>query len=278
MVIVNKEKCIGCRQCEGICHTHSIKVTECGVSIDNLLCSTCTQCIVICPVQALSWDNIESKKINADILPKPEQIKEFLKARRSIRKFKDKPIERNILEDIAIMSKYAPTNNYNIDVIIVDDQSLINELETECIKFIQRAYNVFYKHKIIFNFMKKITPAMNSTDKIKMERTLKRGNVFQGAPVLMILAADKRISHTELSSQYALYNMALYAQSLGIGSCISGAGKSILSRSKKAKKLLNLPKHKYIQAILFLGYSNINFRNKVEGIKPKIRFCTHKFQ
>ncbi|KOF55590.1 hypothetical protein AGR56_17055 [Clostridium sp. DMHC 10] len=182
------------------------------------MCSTCTQCIAICPVQALSWDNIESKKINADILPKPEQIKEFLKARRSIRKFKDKPIKRNILEDIAIMSKYAPTNNYNIDVIIVDDQSLINELETECIKFIQRTYNVFYKHKIIFNFMKKITPAMNSTDKIKMERTLKRSNIFQDAPVIMILVADKRISHTELSSQYALYNMALYAQSLGIGS------------------------------------------------------------
>lgn len=275
MITANLEKCVGCRQCEKICHTSSISIINNKVNIDKFLCSTCTQCIAVCPVQALSWNNTAPMNINYEILPKAEQIKEFLMHRRSVRKFKDKRIERKLLEDIALMSKYAPTNNYNIDVVIIDDQYLIKELEKACINFIKKMYCIFYKHKLIFNFMSKITPAINETDKIKIERTLKRGSIFQSAPALIILTADKRISHTELSSQYSLYNMALYSQTLGIGSCISGAGKSILSRNKIAKKLLNLQVHKEIQGILFLGYSDVSFKNKVEGIRPKIQWNSY---
>lgn len=272
MITVNQEKCIGCRQCERICHTNSIRINKNEILIDKFLCSTCTQCIAVCPVQALSWNNIEPQNINSDMLPKPEQIKEFFKQRRTVRKFKDKPIERRLLEDIAIMSKYAPTNNYSIDVIIIDEPYLINQLEEECIKFIKRMYSIFYKYKIVFNLMRKITPAMNIIDKIKTERTLKRGSIFQSAPALIILIADKRIPHTELSTQYSLYNMALYSQTLGLGSCISGAGKMILSRNKRIRKLLNLSTNKDVQGILFLGYRDVNFKNKVEGIRPQIQW------
>ena len=270
MITINQEKCIGCRQCENICHAGSISFSENKFKIDYSTCSTCTQCIAICPVKALSWDYIEAYNINSSILPKSEQIKEFLKERRSIRKFKNKPVEKAILQDIAVMSKYAPTNNYDIDIIIVEDKSLINELEKECLAFINRVYKIIYKPKVIFNMMKKITPAANVTDKIKMERILKRGNIFQNAPALIILIADSRIVHTELSCQYALYNMSLYSEALGLGSCISGSGKSILSKNKKVKGLLNIPDYKKIQGILFLGYPDVNFKNKVEGIKPKI--------
>lgn len=278
MITSNLEKCVGCRQCEKICHTSSISIINNKVNIDKFLCSTCTQCIAVCPVQALSWNNVLPLSVNYEILPKAEQIKEFLKHRRSVRKFKDKIVERKLLEDISLMSKYAPTNNYNIDVVIIDDQYLIKELEKECINFIKKMYCIFYKHKFIFNIMSKITPAINETDKTKIERTLNRGSIFQNAPALIILTADKRISHTELSAQYSLYNMALYSQTLGIGSCISGARKSILSRNKKAKKLLNLQAHKDIQGILFLGYSDINFTNKVEGIRLKIQWNSNKFE
>lgn len=272
MITINHEKCVKCSQCESICHTGSISLKENKIMIDYSLCSTCTQCIAICPAKALSWDNTEPQSIDITILPKSEQIKEFLTHRRSIRRFQKRPIERNLLGDIAVMSKYAPTNNYDIDVIIVDDQDLISKLEKECIDFIRRMYNIFYKPKIIFSLMSKLTPAMNHTDKIKTERTLKRGNIFQNAPALIILIADKRISHTELSCQYSLYNMSLYAQSLGIGSFVSGAGKMILSKSKRVKKLLNIPQNKDVQGILSLGYPNVNFKNKVEGIKPHIQW------
>lgn len=135
MVTVNQGKCIACKQCESICHTKSIRVEKDKIFIDKLLCSTCTQCIAVCPVQALSWNN---------------------------------------------------------------------------------------------------------------------------------------------SAQYSLYNMALYSQALGLGSCVSGAGKMILSRNKRIKRLINLTANKDVQGVLFLGYPNVNFKNKVEGIKPQIQWNANK--
>ncbi len=210
--------------------------------------------------------------MNTDLLPRPEQMQEFLKYRRSIRKFKDKAIEKDLLKSLANISKYAPTNNQEIDIIIVDDKPLIEQLESKCISFINKTYKIFYRPKIVFGLLRRIMPSINEIDKVKIERTLKRGNIFQNAPALIILLADSRIPHTELSCQYALYNISLYAQSLGLGTCISGAGKMVLSKNKKIRRLLGIPYNKRIMGILFLGYPDVKFPNKVEGIEPKIQW------
>ena len=60
MVIVEKDKCVGCGLCEKICHEQCIRLVNLKnyeeIEIDSSLCSTCTQCIAICPKQALSWN------------------------------------------------------------------------------------------------------------------------------------------------------------------------------------------------------------------------------
>ena len=117
-----------------------------------------------------------------------------------------------------------------------------------------------------------MTPAVNEIDKVKTCNTLKRGSIFHGAPALIMLIADPRIPHSELSCQYALYNMALMAQTLGIGSCVSGAGKMILSKNKEVSRKLNIPRNKRILGILFLGYPKVDFVRTVEGNFAPVRW------
>jgi hypothetical protein len=45
-----------------------------------------------------------------------------------------------------------------------------------------------------------------------------------------------------------------------------------LANDKKAKKILEIPISKKIQAVLFLGYPSLKYSNKVEGIGPRIDF------
>ena len=59
--------------------------------------------------------------------------------------------------------------------------------------------------------------------------------------------------------------MMLYAQVKGIGSCLWGAGKISLDRSKAARERLGLKKHEHILGILLLGYPAVQFANKVKG-------------
>ncbi len=272
MISINTSKCSSCKSCIHICHTGCISLKNDLPVLNHELCSTCTQCVAVCPEQAIMWKGYGGKEIVRELLPSSEQLKEFFKQRRSVRKFLETPIEKETLEKIALISKYAPTNNYSIDVIIVDNKDLIEQLEAEAITYIKKAYNRFYHSPFIFKLMKKLTPAFNDIDKAKIERTLQRGSIFQKARALIVLTADKRIVHTELSAQYGLYNMSLYAQSLGIGSCISGAGKSILSKSKSVKRLLHISADKHIIGILFLGYSKYRFPNKVDHLVPSIQW------
>jgi len=130
---------------------------------------------------------------------------------------------------------------------------------------------LFFKLNPLSLIIKWLTP-----DFKKIKPKLKSGGgkkeFFSGATALIIVIGDSRIRYTELSAQYFLYNMQLYAKTLGIGSRPSGGGKYFLAGSDAAKKILDIPRHKSIQAILFLGYPSIQYVNKAEGIAPDISF------
>lgn len=276
MITIDSSKCVRCGDCRSICHASAISHGSESIEIDYTLCSTCCQCIACCPAGALSWDGIKPRKIVRELLPEDESLIELLKARHSIRSFKDKPIEREKLEKICATAKLAPTNNYDIELIVVHDVETIAKLEEINLSYIKKVNRLIYKNPLIFKILKLLTTAVNDTDREKIKKTLTRGNIFQEAPVLIILAADPKIQHTEQSCQYVMYNMILTAQTIGLGSCISGAGKSILKKSKKAEKLLGIPKGKKIQGILFLGYPAVSFTKAVEGNLPKIKWIQKK--
>jgi Fe-S-cluster-containing hydrogenase component 2 len=271
MVTYDNSKCMQCALCIKTCHEYCISLTDGGIEIDHHLCSTCTQCIAICPNQALSWNNIPAKKINKDMLPTKAQLREFLKARRSERHFTKKKISRELLKEIAMMGKYSPTNNYDMDVIIVDSEEIIQKLGEICLKKSKRLYKLIYKPKIMRWIGKQVSPEYEKAE-VKFIESFKRKSFFSEATALIIIIGDPRIRLTELSAQYFLYNMQLYAKTLGIGSRQSNAGKMFLAKDKEAKKLLEIPKGKRIQAMLFCGYPALEYKNKVEGIKPRIYF------
>lgn len=149
--------------------------------------------------------------------------------------------------------------------VVVDDDEIIRELDRICTQFASRTYNIIYRPKMVFNLLRRITPALMLTDKVKIEAVLERGYTIQNPAAIVFIVGDRRIAHSEASAQYALYNMILYAQARGIGSCLWGGGKMSLDRSKAARKCLGLQKHEHILGALLLGYPAVKFRNKVAG-------------
>lgn len=265
MIVVDKDECTGCGLCVKICHEHCMALVDDTVRINYELCSTCTQCIAICPEQALSWDHLPPVACDETRLPSPEQLDELFKERRTIRFFKEDKIDRTLLEEIVGYGIYAPTNNYDLRAIVVDDEEIIGELDRILLKYVSRTYKVVFKPKIVFNLIRRMTPALQLKDKVKMESALERGHAFHRPPALVFIAGDKRIALSQASTQYALYNMILYAQAKGIGSCLWGAAEIFLDRSRAVRKRLGLQKHEHIIGALGLGYPAVKFRNKVAG-------------
>jgi len=277
MIVVDRDRCGACGLCAEICHEHCIAlVKENGgrsVQVDHALCSTCTQCIAICPRQALSWDRAPAVPYDWDRLPAAEQLDELFKQRRTIRRFDGRKIDRTLIAEIVGYGIYAPTNHYALRAIVVDDPAIMEALDGIVMRFVARVYDLLYRRRAVFNLVRTITPAINAKAKVKMEHGLAQGRTFDTLPAALVLVAgDRRVLLAVESAQYALYTMILYAQAKGIGSRINGGIPLVLDRSRAARERLGLGKREHILATVELGHPSVQFRNKVEGKKMSIEW------
>jgi Fe-S-cluster-containing hydrogenase component 2 len=273
MIEIDKSKCTACRRCADICHTQCISMQDGAASIDYRLCSTCCQCIAICPEGALTWDGKPPQEIKREKLPDYDSLLELLKARRTHRRYEDKPVEKDKLELICQGSRYAPTNVFIYELIVVTDQALIKRLEEIVLAFYDQADRMFFSHPFVVRMAKKITTAIDDVTERKFRLGMQHRQTFHHPPAMIFIVADHRIPYCEQSCQYITYNMILIAETLGLVSCILyGGGDRPLNRSKEARQLLGIEKSGRILGILGLGYPKITFERTFEGNYPMVHW------
>ena len=267
MIIIDKDKCNGCGLCEKICHEHCVTLPDNRPAINYDVCSTCAQCIAICPQKALSWDNQAPTAFDKTRLPSPDQLEELFQERRSTRFFKKDKIERGYLEEIVKSGIYAPTENFHLRAIIVDDEAILNELEQTLMKITSRINRFIFRPKLL-SVLARMTGLSHTylRSKAKVENAVRRGHAFSSPPAAMVfIIGEKRIPLSDASAQYALANMIYCAQLKGIGSCLCGNGPIFFDKDRKTRERLKLQNREHILGALFLGYPGIKFTNKVNG-------------
>ncbi len=150
-------------------------------------------------------------------------------ARRSIRKYKDTPVEHEKLEIIAKCGINAPNgmNSQKWAVRVVEDYEFITAL-TEI-------------------FKKENAEMVNRDPDFK--------NMFRNAPNIICVATER--GGSQLDAGMLGENMMLAAQSLGLGTCCLGGPVRFLNNSEEAKRhleRLNLPDNYELVFILAVGY------------------------
>jgi nitroreductase len=132
---------------------------------------------------------------------------------------------------------------------------------------LKRIYRLFYRNKLVFGLLSRLTPAMQEKDKVKLEACLESGEAFTVAAALILVVGNATIAHAEASAYCALYNMLLAAQVRGLGSTISGGIKLLINPQPAARQSLGLRRDERILAALYVGHPAQKFLNKVEGKK-----------
>jgi nitroreductase len=244
-----------------------------AVNINAEYCSTCSQCVAICPEQALSWDGVSPPAFDRARLPSPEQLDELFRQRRSIRLYKKAKMDRALLEEIVNYGIYAPTHNYGLRAIVVESEEIIEALDRILMRFVTLVYNVAYRPKIVGVLASMLgLSGEYLLNKPKIENSLERGFAFHRPAAIVFIVGDRRIPLSVDSAQYALANMTFYAQVKGIASCLWGNGPIFMDKSRPARRRLGLRRHDRIFGALFLGYPAVTFRNRVEGRRMTIQW------
>lgn len=277
MVIIDKEKCIGCGMCVMDCQTRDIQLKDSKASVLNNVCLKCGHCAAICPVNAVVLDDYDEKEIidydNDTFKNNPENFLNAIKFRRTIRHFKNTPVEKEKLEKIIEAGRFTPTggNRQPISYIVVQNKIReLTELALEALYEIA-CHQDFSADKKDPSGQKRRYAAMWKN----MYRQYHEGNVdrlFFNTPAMIIVLGDKDASVSpEVDGGLAAANMQTMADALGLGVCFNGFF-TIAAADKRIREFLNIPDNKKVIVSMLLGYTNNKYYRTVPRKKPEIKW------
>lgn len=175
-------------------------------------------------------------------------FQELIKRRQSVRKYTDKPVEKDKIEQLVESVHIAPSacNSQPWKLIIVDNPELKNEVA-----------------KSTFN-------TAVSFNKFALE-----------APVIAVLVIEKarliaQIGGSIKNQEYPEYDIGiaaghfcLQATELGLGTCMIG-----WFNEKKIQQLLNIPKKRKIGLLITLGYAPEGYKQRQKIRKDAGEICS----
>ncbi len=169
------------------------------------------------------------------------ELREAIKGRRSVRKYKPDPVPKEVIEELFEYALWAPSgmNRQNWYFVVVT-----GKMRDEIVKICERAYREYIGKKVEKVFSHK--PHV-------VKETKSFFATLGGAPVVILAYADPgpESEKTDIQSvSAAIQNLLLLAYEKGLGTCwMTGP----ISHAEEFNKLLGI-KDKNFVALITLGY------------------------
>lgn len=273
--IIDKDKCTLCRKCVDICPKEVLSIKNNEIVIVHDDCILCSHCYCVCKFNAIHFNELKQPAfsfghtavIKDEI--KPFDIISFIHSRRSVRRFKADPVNTEMLHDLIEAAVLAPSasNCQRWQFVVINGREkvlmLAEDIKNFFIKLNTIAGNPILRYlSVIFAGKKILQYYKNNYESVKLglERA-KEGKdlLFHGAPCVIIVHSDMEGSMPVEDGQYAAYNIALVAHSMGLGTCFIGYASATLNSAPSLKEKLHIPEHNRVHAVLALGYPQIEF-------------------
>lgn len=229
-------------------------------------CLVCGHCVAVCPTGALSHESIPieaSPIIKKKLTINEKQAVQFLRSRRSIRFYEDKPVEREKIQRLIEIARYAPTagNMQLVEWLILSDKSVINKLAGMTIDWIRQCLK------------DRPDTAYARFSSIVAEWDLGHDSALRNAPILVIASSPREAANGLVDITLALCYIDLLAPTMGLGTCWAGLLQGALLSSPSLREIAGIPAQHSHHYPMMLGYPKIKrYFRLPERKPPKISF------
>jgi len=229
-------------------------------------CETCGQCVAVCPQGALSlnWLKVEDcPPIRPELALSPEQAEQFLRSRRSIRSFKDRPVEWAKLEKLLEIAGFAPSadNNQTWHWVVIEDQAEVDRLAGLVIDWMRLTMTEDPQMAEDFQ-MDRVAAAWEGGDE----------QICRHAPHLIIAHGDKEWSFGCEDCTLALSYLELFAPAIGLGACWAGYLYTAINAYPPLAEALDLPADHKAYGALMIGYPVFKYHRLPLRNQPRVNW------
>ncbi len=269
LLVIDETRCKQDGLCVADCPTAVIRLKDKDsypeiVPGGDQMCLRCGHCVAACPHGALSHAEVplaECPPIRKEASITHEQAVQFLRSRRSIRRFKDNLIEKEKFQKLIEIARYAPTgsNLQLLEWIVINDREQIHDIAEKAVGWMRL---VLEKDPQPANAP--YLPMLVAAWDMGMD------TVLRGAPGLIIASAPKEVNNGMVDLTLALSYLELAAPGLGLGTCWAGLLQGALLSHKPLKQVVGIPENHPHHNPMMNGNPKVRYYRLPERKKPKI--------
>jgi nitroreductase/NAD-dependent dihydropyrimidine dehydrogenase PreA subunit len=218
------------------------------------LCIGCGHCVAVCPHGAMSLDSMapeDCPPLHRELILSPNGAEHFFRSRRSIRVYRDEPVEKSTISRLIEAARYAPSahNSQPVEWLVVHSAGEVRAMAG-----------------LVVDWMREVCrqePARGRA--MLLERVIAawdagRDTVCRGAPHAVIAYGDEGSPVAPSSCTIALAYLELAAPSFGLGACWAGYLQAASNQYPPLKEALGLPAGKAPQGAVILGVPRYRYK------------------
>ena len=286
---INESTCAGCGLCVQICGDKVLLVAAGraqpgGGTLTG--CIGCGQCAAVCPTGSITvtgrgmtpGDTVElppaSRRSTAD------QLEIMLLARRSIRRFKDQPVDRATIDRILDMTAMAPMGipPSDVGVVVFHGHDRVQAFADNACEVFHRLSRFFHPlmlslrwpflgrdgYRVMRGFVKPLLEMLAE----KREKGEDWFTYHAPAAFLFHYGPMSGPPDCHIAATYAM----LAAESLGLGTCLLGTTEA-LNHSQRLKAKYGVPAANKFGLGLVVGYADAKFHRGITRHLASVRFA-----
>lgn len=205
-------------------------------------CIKCGHCSSACPTAAISIPGLAAADyltFPAD-LPDLESFRGLVQSRRSIREFKEQPVDISLVSELLELTRFCPTakNTQLLRWVLVNGAKKVRELSAAVID--------------TFRSNEKMAPMVQAFDK-------GYDPVNRGAPQVLLVCGPAKYDWGALDGAIAIANFELAAKAAGLGTCWAGFTTRAASLMPLVNEKIGLAADDKVFGAVMLGYPVYNY-------------------
>ena len=254
---IKHEICTLCGACIKDCPRQILGARDGKVVVTDDNCMLCAHCYAVCPEDAVTFPPgllreavfrsfACSGSASAPGAGDAGALVNAVRSRRSVRRYADRPVPHEALQDIVEFAATAPsgTNCRAWEFSVVEGKDRVAELAGMIRTFYARlnrmAKNPAARYlSVLFAGKKLIKYSRDRLPRIEhMLAEARRGHdmFLWNAPAAIVVHSRMDGSTPVEDAQYASYNATLLAHALGLGSCYIGYAREAVNRDKSIRR------------------------------------------